>query len=366
MSGKLGDSIPVTLIGCGAAGRFLYAPALSVLREVAGLSVTDLVDPVLQNAEKLRDDFFPTSRCWQNLDDVELRRDALVVVASPVRYHADHSIRALERGASVLCEKPMAMDIPEAEKMLEAERSAKGFLAVGHVRRFFPAVEFVHSLQKAGTMGALKSVDAREGGKFDWAVTSQSFFDHREIQGGVLLDIGIHVFDLLIYCFGDAQIQCYEDDAMGGQEANCRARLRFTVGANAELRLSRDWETDNRYCFHFDKGDLDWRADDPARISWRPEDSDLVLSGELNGKRSGPLWAAGGFPQSFMRQLLNVTRALRGEEALRTPGQDAIRALLLVSDCYRRATPMKMPWFSAEEEVGFRALRQKEGMLSCE
>jgi predicted dehydrogenase len=69
-------------------------------------------------------------------------------------------------------------------------------------------------------------VEAFEGGQFDWPVRSTGYFTRAQSGGGVLQDIGTHVLDLLAWWFGEPEALLYEDDAMGGVEANCRIRVR--------------------------------------------------------------------------------------------------------------------------------------------
>jgi predicted dehydrogenase len=86
----------------------------------------------------------------------------------------------------------------------------------------------------------VKSFEISEGGQFNWPAQSASFFQKSNSQGGVLADLGVHVLDLLIWWFGMPEKVGYEDDAMGGLEANCRLELEFAGGVSGTVRLSRD------------------------------------------------------------------------------------------------------------------------------
>ena len=68
---------------------------------------------------------------------------SLVIVALPHNLHAPVTIKALEAGAHVLCEKPMARTVEECDLMLNAAAAADRLVAVGHFRRFFPVAKLI-------------------------------------------------------------------------------------------------------------------------------------------------------------------------------------------------------------------------------
>jgi predicted dehydrogenase len=80
--------------------------------------------------------------------------DAVIIATLPAT-HAALAIEALEAGKHVFVEKPMAMSVPEAKKMLEAARKADRILMVGHLLLYHPAVQTIKELVSAGTLGDL-------------------------------------------------------------------------------------------------------------------------------------------------------------------------------------------------------------------
>lgn len=207
--------MPVAIVGCGAISRFFYSATLKALAGPDRLRVTALVDPSSENLNHLAAEF-PEARRFATIEEAEIGREHLVIVASPPRFHAAQSILALNKGAAVLCEKPMAASIEDAEAMALAARETQGILAIGLYRRFFQATEAIRAVIENQSLGKLKHFQIREGGPFGWQAASESFFRRAATPGGVLYDTGVHTLDLVLWWLGEPDNLIYEDDAMGG------------------------------------------------------------------------------------------------------------------------------------------------------
>lgn len=336
----------VGLSGCGAVSQLYYGPALRTLEAEGRLTVAGFFDPD-QSSAALVASPFPAARVSTAFEDLLSLGLDLVIVAAPPRFHAPQAIAALESGAAVHCEKPLALSAAEGERMLEAARASGGHLSVGLMRRSFPAVRAIARLLDNQLLGALQSVDVFEGGAFDWPVRSPHYFSVDESGGGVLRDIGPHALDLLTGWLGTLELRSYEDDARGGVEANCRAEV-TSGGVPCALRLSRDWARPNRYLF---KGERGW-------LSWVPYEPDRVEVG-IAGSPIGNLNVAGtsegcpdvtepqemDFAAAFTGALREVIAGLgSGEITRRTLGLDTLE---LIDRCYDARRPMSEAWWDA-------------------
>ena len=344
--------ISVILVGCGAVSRFFYAPSLQALEANGLLKVEALVDPSPANIEPLAA-LFPNAVKAAKLEDVPLA-SRLVVIASPPKFHAAATIFALEKGATVLCEKPMANSVAEAEAMIAAARTSGSLLAVGLYKRFFPACEALKGIIEKEPLGRLQRFTIEEGGKFGWQAASDSFFRKSVTPGGILLDIGVHVFDLLLWWLNEPEAVRYEDDAMGGQEANCKIELTYQTGARGEVRLSRDWQTRNEYTFFFERGIVRYKVNDANHLEIMADGMPTLLEGNLRkASRTEDLLRSAGVertnPQSFIQQLCNVAAAMNQREPLRITGEEGIRSLRLIEKCYENRTLMPQPWLTPHE-----------------
>lgn len=117
--------------------------------------------------------------------------------------HAPAAICALQHGKNVLCEKPMADTVAAAERMVAAEKASKGRLMPGFVRRFGNDAEIVKDFIDNGYLGDLYYAKAtyirRNGCPGGW------FTDKAFAGGGPLIDLGVHVIDLVRYLAGSPQ-----------------------------------------------------------------------------------------------------------------------------------------------------------------
>lgn len=335
----------VILVGCGAVSRLFYQPALRELSRRGELVVAALVDP----ADSARADLgaaFPKAHQARSLDELILPEGALAVIASPPRFHSAQCHAALERGWHVLCEKPMAPTPAECVRMTDAARCAHRVLAVGLYKRFFPSSAVLRELCRGSVMGPLVSFDVHEGGPFRWPAATPSFFSRAETPGGVLLDLGVHVLDLLLWWLGDPTLLEYADDAAGGLEANAVVRLGYPSGATGRVQLSRDWATRQRYHFEFQNGSIEWTVNDANGLALTLHGLPSSLRGILLDPASVPTLTN---PQCFIAQLQNVLAAVRGGFPPLVTGEDGTRVMRLIATCYARRQWLEQPWLGAGE-----------------
>src|SRR6185369_5651028 len=76
-----------------------------------------------------------------------------VYVATPVHLHAEQTVAAAEAGKHVLCEKPMAMDTAECDRMIAACRASGVTLGIAYYRRFYPIVARLKQVLETGEIG---------------------------------------------------------------------------------------------------------------------------------------------------------------------------------------------------------------------
>src|SRR5579863_9326830 len=150
------------------------------------------------------------TRSWATLDEaladpaVKAEVDA-VYVGTPVFLHAPQTIQSLRAGKHVLCEKPMAMNEPEARTMLQAaEHSGKTF-GVAYYRRCYPKVQRAKQLLAAGAIGTPVVAELTSHMWFDGTGSRSWLVDPAKAGGGPLYDIASHRIDVLNFLFGEPQ-----------------------------------------------------------------------------------------------------------------------------------------------------------------
>lgn len=348
--------LSTALIGCGAVTQILYTPPLAKLERAGVIEMVALVDPNPESTARVGKTL-STARQYQDLQTMlaDCTLD-LAIIAAPHRFHAELTTTCLERNIHVLCEKPMALTITDCDRMVKAADKAGCLLAVGHFRRFFPSTKMVKDILNAGLLGGVKSFRFLDGETYDWPAQTASPFKRAESGGGVLIDIGAHTIDLLLWWLGDVAEFCYQDDAMGGVEANCQISLRMISGAKGIVQLSRDCPLPNRYLVECEKGWIAYKCDVVDRIEWGLYNSDYGLDAEIHPmaaptqvtmRELGP--SVLGYYDCFAAQLENVVAAIHGREILCVPGTEARKCIALIEKCYSNRTLLEMPWLEVVE-----------------
>lgn len=350
--------VRVAIVGCGAVAQLYYAPALRTLEREGLITLSTVHDPDLRAVQLFRNEF-RSAFSARSIDELLDREPQLVIVASPPSHHAEHTIAALRAGADVHCEKPLAPTAAEGELMVAAAAGAGRRLSVGLVRRHFPATQVIGRLLAAGTLGDLRSVECFEGGPFEWPIRSADSFRRSAGGVGLLHDIGTHCVDLLVWWLGLPTEVAYEDDAMGGIEANCRIDLRFE-SLTATVRLSRDWARPNRYVITGTDGWIDWTVNDSNDLHLGLRGAPgRGLAGEhfataLELHRGTSTTGGGGlrcraatFEEAFTDQL----RALTEDQHERrwVAAEAALPTMRILDECLARRRTMSMPWLQPDE-----------------
>jgi predicted dehydrogenase len=344
------EPLPVVLIGCGAVSQQFYGPALRALELAKVLRVIALVDP-MPAARRPLEARFPRALSVKSTDDIlSVTPDALAIIATPPRFHAVQTEAAFAAGLHVLCEKPLAATSLEAERMIAAAARADRVLAAGHYKRFFPAHRAIKILIERGIFGPLRSIEIVEGGKFSWPAATDSFFRRDQTPGGVLLDTGVHVLDLLLWWLGEPIAFNYADDAFGGLEANCRLEATFPNEVSVSVHLSRDWATPNSAFFRFSRAAVHCRVNASNRLELVLDGLPMTFAAELRAPlpaEPAPVTAPlETNPQAFIAQLIDVCDAIRSHRAPAVTGTDGLHALRWIERCYLGRAPLNQSWLT--------------------
>jgi len=127
-------------------------------------------------------------------DNVEL-----VDICLPPNLHADATIKALEAGKHVLCEKPMALNVADCDRMMAAAENARRMLMVAHVLPFFREFAAAREIISSGKYGSL------QGGHFRRVISNptwiENFYDPQG-AGGPLIDLHVHDAHLIRMLLG--------------------------------------------------------------------------------------------------------------------------------------------------------------------
>ncbi len=316
----MNEKLRFGIVGAGAIAQ-TYAQAFATARLARVEAVCDLrLEAASALAERLDCAAFGDYR--QLLADADL--DA-VVVCTPPASHPEVTIAAIERGLPVLCEKPLAVDVDSAQRMVAAAESAGVLLTMASKFRYVEDVVRAKSIVASGILGEIILLQNTFTARVDMSARWNA--DPEQSGGGVLIDNGTHSVDLIRYFLGPiAEVQ-----AVGGKnvqglavEDTVQLFVRTESGVMGSVDLS--WSLDKGF-----EGFLDiYGSHGTVRVGWneskyrQTSSSDWVVFGQGYDKL-----------QAFDRKLENFCRAVRGERRLLINAEDAIASVAVIDKAYR-------------------------------
>ena len=187
--------IRVGIVGAGFIAA-AHAQAYASLPEV---ELAFIADPRREKAERLAGMF--GARVAKSTDTLFQADVDVVSICTPTPTHASLAVALLESGKHVLCEKPIARTIAEAEAMLAAVETTGLKFMVGHVSRFEADHQRAKAVLERGDLGHLRMASQSITGPFpEWS--RDGWFADAAQSGGPVVDLAIHSFDYLLWLFG--------------------------------------------------------------------------------------------------------------------------------------------------------------------
>ncbi len=216
------------LIGCGDISRRRVAPAL---RDISECDLIAVNRARAELAEEFAREFGAQRwyRDWRELVD-DHGIDA-VYLATPVYLHAEQAIAAAKAGKHVLCEKPMAMNVAECDRMIETCTTNNVKLGVAYYRHFYPVINRIKEvIGEIGTpvvaqINAFEMFNPQPGEPRFW------FVNKEQAGGGPMMDFGCHRIEVLMNIFG---------------------RIKQTRGDLGQILFEREVEDTAIACFEFE------------------------------------------------------------------------------------------------------------------
>jgi predicted dehydrogenase len=227
----------VGIVGAGLQGQ-RRAP---VLRDFPDTQLVVISAAHLESAKRLADSMGCEAAVgWEPVverDDVDV-----VLVCTPPHLHAVISVAAIRRGKHVLCEKPLARTLEEAQGMVAAARECGVTLKCGFNHRHHPGIQQARQWFASGVIGqpifirCRYGIGGRPGYEKEWRA------DPQIVAGGQLMEQGIHAVDLCRWFLGDfAQVVCLVGThfwKMQPLEDNAFVLFRTPGGAVASIHSS--------------------------------------------------------------------------------------------------------------------------------
>lgn len=275
---EAGTPVGYGLIGAGRFGRYAagHYAGLDPIRLVAVADAEP--ERAREAAEALNIEPSESPAALLARDDIEL-----VHVAVPPDGHATAVRQALEAGKHVLCEKPLATDLAEAELLMDLAHERGLVLGINQVMRYTPLGELVKQIVDDKLLG--EPIHGWfENEAQDETIEPGHWFWSPQRSGGIFIEHGVHFFDLFSWWLGTGEVACAAQHVRPGtqmiDQVQCLMRYEGAVPVTfyhgfvrpsrlerQELRLAFDRGTVRLFGWLATRLELDAVLDEPARTA---------------------------------------------------------------------------------------------------
>ena len=328
-----GQKLGWAIVGLGSYATRQILPRM---HECEYSQVVALVSGSPEKARTIADEYGVAHRNIYNYQNYDSIADNpaidVVYVVLPNSMHHEYTIRALRAGKHVLCEKPMAVSVAEAEEMVAVARETGRKLMIGYRSRFEPYNQLAIEMARGGALGPTKVIEASSG--FNIGDPEQWRLKRALSGGGSMMDIGIYSVQAARYLTGEepVDVNALEYTPQGDPrfrevEDTINFQLRFPSGVLANC-VSAYSSNHNRYRLVGTNG---WLELEPAtgysgqamRVGLRGEVEPRVLPAPAKNQFVGEL-------DHLSECVLNGTDPIVG-------GEEGVRDMRVLSAVYEAA-----------------------------
>jgi myo-inositol 2-dehydrogenase / D-chiro-inositol 1-dehydrogenase len=312
------DKIRIGIIGAGYIGGVHAA----VLARDERVHLTAVYDAVEERAQTLARS--TGASVSANSEELIETCDA-VYITTPNTKHTELAVAAAAAGKHVFCEKPLATNLADAQRVLDAAEKSRAVFQVGHNRRFAPVYAALRQMISEGAAPHSAHVKMNRG-----ELLNPEWVGDAQTTGGFLYETTIHMFDMMRYLFGEVS----QLIALGSQHEypetdDFSVLLGFESGLHATLCSSADaswlfpFERVEVFCHH-------------RTIATREMET-LIASEGMEGKQTTlsmhqlskeEKWGYLQEDRAFVDSILNVAPAI-------VTARDGFKSVELVDACYR-------------------------------
>ncbi len=325
------EKLGIALVGLGQYSANQLAPALQETEHcyLAGIVTgTPTKIPEWQQKYNIPDENVYN---YDNFDDIaENPSIDIVYVVLPVGMHAAYTIRAAKAKKHVICEKPMAINVVEAEKMVEACRENGVRLAIGYRLHFEPFNKRVMELGQNEVFGKVKSISGKNSS--DQTTGNPDVWRLRKdlAGGGPLMDLGIYCVQGACYTLGKLPVavtakfgEVTKPTYFYEVEESISWKMEFDDGINAEFESS-----------YYDE-------DEPSTLSaeaedgWWKLDPAYAYDGKKGETHEGEMDLTNIYEQA--RQMDGQSESFKNNEESIVPGEMGLRDMKILMAIYESA-----------------------------
>ena len=316
----------MAVVGAGGAAQVVHLP---ILKRLPDLEIVGVADADVEKARTIAERFEVPHVAARLSDLLDADLDA-VVVCTPNDTHEEIVVEALEAGAHVLCERPIAPDAETARRMVEASREAGRQLMVAMNQRFRFDVRSIRQFVSSGELGDVFFVRA--------AWLNQRFrrprkgwrTDPDRSGGGVLMDLGVQALDVALWLLDFPRVERVVARFHGDGPVEDSAVVLLGAEGGTTISMEATWELMEERDRHsvYALGTSGSAGTAPFRVV---KDLETGLSDV-----TPPLDAAAGsvYTASYRQEWAEFLRRVRGEkEQVLEDAQ--IELMRVIEACYR-------------------------------
>lgn len=194
----------IAVIGCGTIANNAHIPSYMNNDKVEIKYFCDIIEEKAKKTVEKYGCGIAVTDYKEVLADPEI---VAISVCTPNKSHSEIAIAALKAGKHVLCEKPAAREYAEALEMQKAQHETGKTLNIGVVNRFNLGVNKLKELIDQGELGEVYQVYVSFRSHRSIPGLGGAFTTKEIAGGGVMIDWGVHFFDIVMYCCGDPKVK---------------------------------------------------------------------------------------------------------------------------------------------------------------
>jgi predicted dehydrogenase len=336
--------IKIGLIGCGNICNIAHIPAYKKISESRELKIIGTCDIIKEKAKNIAIITKAKNIFTDYRELLKLDLD-LVDICTPTYTHSEIAIAAAKAGKDVICEKPIALTLKDAQEMINASVQYKKKLFIAHVRRFDPRFQHIRDDIIQDKIG--KPVFIRITERQWLPFSGDSWFWKSNLSGGVIIDIGVHIADMFRWFFNSEPVEVFATGRMVREEAKKNGTFdhvvvmyKFAQRETAFMEISWVFPSEGSTLYHYldivgSKGKIEY--------SNRDNNPTIMVTNRISLPRYSLLMST--FPEAFEKELSHFLDCIEYNTSSLVTVQDAKKALemcLAVGQSVREKKSIKL------------------------
>jgi predicted dehydrogenase len=328
------SKIKIALAGVGGISQIVRIPTLQKLEDVELVAICDIDEAKVSFIA----DKFEIPRAYFDYQNL-LRREELdgILICTPNNFHYPMALASMDKNIPTLVEKPLALNLEQAQRLAEKSRQKSGKLIVGMNYRFRDDAMVLKEFLEKNEIGEPYYI--KTGWLRHWSRPQlQSWLTDRRISGGgVVMDMGIQLIDLGLWLIDKPKIKnvrafTYNIFKEGDVEDSALATIEtengtvITVEVSWRMHLEKDMNYTNVF------GRAGGAFMNPLRL-YKELHGKLVNMTPIDFESNVDV-----FKRSFENEMRNFINVIRDEEEPITPAEDGVYIMQIIDAIYKSAS----------------------------